>query len=118
MSIILKGHLPGYKLDLSTEERRKVLRRNVKTKTYNKVIKKVNALSILLRNRSPVKSKRAEADKNWLKRTFGSGSKRKSKKLLKRQSRRKSRKSKRKSKLQSKRKSKKKSKRRSRRKSR
>ena len=68
--IVLKHHIPGYKLDMPVRERREVLEKAVEKKGYVPIMRQVNALSILLRNRSPANSKRAESDKNWLMRTY------------------------------------------------
>lgn len=106
-----KGTLPGYKLDIPEKTRRTALKKAVDINGYVTVMRKVNVLSIFLRKSSPAKSKKAESDKNWLKKTFGSNSpkrksnsrRRKSKKPKrksrkpKRKPKRKSRKSKRKS---------------------
>ena len=61
-----KGELEGYKLSEPTVHRRRVLGGHVYKKGYLPVMKRVNVLSIFLRNSSPKLSKRAESDKNWL----------------------------------------------------
>jgi len=73
-----KGELEGYKLSDSTITRRRTLGIQVYNKGYLPVMKRVNVISILLRNKSPKLSKNAESDKNWLmkrNKTEGSASK-------------------------------------------
>ena len=65
-----KGSLPGYKLDLLVKDRRKALERALKKNGYLPVMRKINILSIFLRNSSPVKSARAERDKKWVMKNF------------------------------------------------
>jgi hypothetical protein len=77
--VLKKGGLPGYKLDMSTEDRRDALKKAVNKNGYLPIMRRVNVLSIFLRRSSPDKAKRAEQDKNWLKSNFGSGDTRKSK---------------------------------------
>jgi hypothetical protein len=61
-----KGELEGYKLSDPTLSRRRTLGGHVYEKGYLPVMKRVNVLSVLLRNKSPNLSKNAESDKNWL----------------------------------------------------
>jgi hypothetical protein len=61
-----KGELQGYKLSDPTLSRRRTLGGHVYEKGYLPVMKRVNVLSVLLRNKSPNLSKNAESDKNWL----------------------------------------------------
>ena len=61
-----KGELAGYKLSDKTIHRRITLGQHVYEKGYLPVMKRVNVLSVLLRNKSPALSKNAESDKKWL----------------------------------------------------
>jgi hypothetical protein len=61
-----KGELHGYKLSDPALSRRRTLGHHVYEKGYLPVMKRVNVLSVLLRNKSPNLSKNAETDKNWL----------------------------------------------------
>ena len=61
-----KGELEGYKLSDPVVSRRRTLGGHVYEKGYLPVMKRVNVISVLLRNKSPNLSKNAESDKNWL----------------------------------------------------
>ena len=61
-----KGELQGYKISDPSLSRRRTLGLHVYEKGYLPVMKRVNVLSVLLRNKSPKLSKNAESDKNWL----------------------------------------------------
>ena len=61
-----KGELEGYKLSDPVVARRRTLGIQVYKKGYLPVMKRVNVISVLLRNKSPNLSKNAESDKNWL----------------------------------------------------
>jgi hypothetical protein len=61
-----KGGLPGYKLSDKTNIRRKALVIAVFNDGYVTVMRRVNIISIFLRNKSPILSKNAERDKKWL----------------------------------------------------
>ena len=61
-----KGELEGYKLSDPVVARRRTLGIQVYEKGYLPVMKRVNVISVLLRNKSPNLSKNAESDKNWL----------------------------------------------------
>lgn len=60
----------GYKSSLKLTERRMALDNAVKAYGPHAVWSKLNAVSILNKNRSPSTSKVFTADKNWIKRTY------------------------------------------------
>jgi len=68
--VLRKGALPRYRLTNSAVSRRKALHSAVKRDGYVTVMRRVNIISVFLRNRSPALSKKAESDKKWLMREY------------------------------------------------
>lgn len=75
--ITKKGDLEkfGYYLtEPKASVRREALAKAVKAYGYLSVMRKVNALAVLHRGVDEKYAKRAESDKNWLKKTYGKNS--------------------------------------------
>jgi len=72
---VTKGSLRkhGYALtDITLVDRRKALRKAVKNEGALAVFRKLNVIGIYQKNTNPQISKRAIADRNWVRKTFDS----------------------------------------------
>ena len=67
----LKKHGYSDVKNLSVEKRHIALKKAIKEYGYSHVIKKVNAVELLSRNRNPKISKIFGADKKWMERYYG-----------------------------------------------
>lgn len=57
----------GYHMKDNAEKRHKALKKALKHNSYASIVRKINALSILMKNTEPYLSKKAKADLKWLK---------------------------------------------------
>lgn len=72
--ITVRGDLTrlGYRLkERSAKKRRQALKKAVRKYGYANVVRKVNALAVLMKNTHPTYAKRARSDVEWLKKTYG-----------------------------------------------
>lgn len=63
-------HTFGYSSKLKAADRREKLGKAVKKKGYLPIMRRVNAIAIVNRNRNPTASKKFRADVEWLKKKF------------------------------------------------
>lgn len=80
----------GYSLEKTTSQRAKSLSRAVKKYGSGVVIKKLNAVCVLTKNKSPGNSKKFCSDKRWVQNTYGSQKSSKKRKSSKKSRRRRS----------------------------
>lgn len=64
------GKLHGYATSEPTEERRKILKKDVKRDGPLKTMRRLNAIAVYMKRTVPYKSKTAKADRNWVKKTY------------------------------------------------
>lgn len=74
----------GYKTSNSAETRRRSLARVANAKGAGMVVRRLNALHVLTRNRSPVISRKFHHDMKWVQRTYGTNRPKKSRKVSRR----------------------------------
>ena len=67
-----KGNLTncGYRVKNTMKDRRKTLKCAVKKYGGLSVFRKLNAISILNKNRNPEVSRKTKKDRNWIKKTY------------------------------------------------
>lgn len=65
----------GYSLNKNSVNRKKSLRKAVKKYGSGTVIKKLNAVCVLTKNRTPENSKKFCSDKRWVQKMYGNNSK-------------------------------------------
>jgi hypothetical protein len=72
--IKIKGHLDGYHVDLSAEERHAVLRKAVKKYGIARVWRRLHAMVIMRKREQPAARAVFERDRDWVADTFGTKS--------------------------------------------
>lgn len=82
----------GYRTTDSASTRRKSLEKVAKAKGAGMVVKRLNAISILTRNRSPILSRKFRNDMKWVQKRFGTNKRKTQKKKNIKKSTKKSRK--------------------------